>query len=229
MINKLLSTAIKFYLRSQVTKAEDLQVKIVGKNRQILQGYIPQVLLCCNRAVYQGLFLSQIEIQGININFNLPEVLKKKPFKLLEPIIVDIKLGLDAADLQASLDSSLLQSGLTDLWQIILAAQLTDARTEKLVDSAIEWHSIAIASETLNLRGTYQDTTGQAREINLSTGIGLTNDHTLDLSPLKITSESVSSELGEQLEIELGTDVAIEHLVIESEQMLCSGKITINN
>ncbi|WP_019505662.1 DUF2993 domain-containing protein [Pleurocapsa sp. PCC 7319] len=229
MINKLLSTAIKFYLRSQVTKAEDLQVKIVGKNRQILQGYIPQVLLCCNRAVYQGLFLRQIEIHGININFNLPEVLKKKPFKLLEPIIVDIKLGLDAADLQASLDSPLLQSGLSDLWQIILAAQLTDARTEKIVDSVIEWHSIAIASETLNLRGTYQDTTGKVREINLSTGIGLTNDHTLDLSPLKITSESVSSELGEQLEIELGTDVAIEQLVIESEQMLCSGKITINS
>ena len=229
MINKLLSTAIKFYLRSQVTKAEDLQVKIVGKNRQILQGYIPQVLLCCNRAVYQGLFLRQIEIHGININFNLPEILKKKPFKLLEPIIVDVKLGLEAADLQASLDSPLLQSGLTDLWQIILAARLTDARSEKLVDSAIEWHSIAIASETLNLKGTYQDTAGQTRELNLSTRIGLTNSHTLDLSPLKITSESVASPLTEQLEIDLGTDVAIEQLVIESEQMKCSGKITINN
>lgn len=229
MINKLLSSAVKFYLRSQVTKAEDLEVKIVGKNRQILQGYIPQVFLYSNRAIYQGLFLRQIEINGINISFNLPEVLKKKPFRLLEPIVVDVRLELDAADLHASLDSPLLQSGLTDLWQIILAEQQKETRSEKLADSAIEWHSIAIASKTLNLRGTYQDTTGQAREIDLSTGISLANNHTLNLSPLKISSKSVSSELGEQLEIELGTDVAIEQLVIESEQMLCSGKITINN
>ena len=233
MINKLLSSAVKFYLRSQVTKAEDLQVKIVGKNRQILQGYIPQVLLYCNRAVYQGLFLSQIEINGINISFNLPEVLKKKPFRLLEPIVVDVRLELDAADLHASLDSPLLQSGLTDLWQIILAEQQKEAISEKLVDSAIEWHSIAIAIEGLNLKGTYQNAANrdeEIEEINLSTRIGLANSHTLCLSPLKITSESsIFSEPIDQLEIDLGTDVNIEQLVIESEQMVCSGKITINN
>ena len=225
-IDKLLSTAVKLYLRSQVTQAEDLQVKIIGKNRQILQGYIPQVFLSCNRAVYQGLYLRQVELKGSEIAFNLPEVLKKKPLKL-EPILVDIKLSLDATDLQASLDSSLLQSGLSDLWQIILSAN--NIFPTALADLVIEWHSIKIAAGDLNLIGTYQDNTGKTKELNLFTRINLTDSHTLCLSPLKIKSEFLCDRTAEKLEIDLGTDVVIEQLVMESEQILCSGKIRINN
>ncbi len=65
-------------------------------------------------------------------------------------------------------------------------------------------------------------------QLDLSTGVGLANSHTLCLFPLKILSESsIVSDLFEQLVIDLGTDVAIEQLVIESEQIVCSGKITI--
>ena len=77
MISKLLSTAVKLYLRSQLRGVEELQVNIIGKNKQILQGYIPQVLLNCNRAIYQGLHLREVELNGSNIAFNLPEVMKK--------------------------------------------------------------------------------------------------------------------------------------------------------
>lgn len=228
MINKFLSSAVKFFLRSQVTQVQDLQVRIVGKNRQILQGYIPQLFLSCNRAVYQGLYLGQIEVNGTNIGFNLPEVLKKEPFKLLEPIVVDVKLGLDAADIQASLNSSLLQNGLSDLWEIILAEQKIDTHSIELTNSTIEWHSIEIADEEFNLIGTYQNAENKEAEINLSARLGLANNHTLCLSPLKIISESsIVPEGVEQLEIDLGTDVAIEQLVIKSEQMLCSGKVTV--
>ncbi|MBE9047860.1 DUF2993 domain-containing protein [Pleurocapsales cyanobacterium LEGE 10410] len=222
MIDKLLSTAVKLYLRSQVTQAEDLQVKIIGKNRQILQGYIPQVLLSCNRAVYQGLYLRQVELKGAEIAFNLSEVLKKKPLKL-EPILVDIKLRLDVSDLQASLDSSLLQSGLSDLWQIIWSAQ-NHASPAELADLEIRWHCITIVDRGLNLAGTYRDGT-EIKELDLSTGINLTDSHTLCLSPITTNSKSLS----DQIEIDLGTDVVIEQLAVESEQILCSGKIRINN
>lgn len=228
MINKLISTGVKLYLRSLVTQVEDLQVTIVGKNRQILKGYIPQVLLSCDRTVYQGLFLQQVKVNGTNIGFNLPEVLKKKPLKLVEPIVVDIKLGLDAADLQASLDSPLLQSGLADLWQIILSAEKIDSISTELADLTVEWHTIELDDGELNLKGTYQNAWDQVGQINLSTGVGLANSHTLCLSPLKILSQSIIvADLVEELEIDLGTDVTIEQLVIESEQMICSGKITV--
>ncbi len=224
MINRILSTAVKFYLRSQVSQAKDLQVKIVGKNRQILQGYIPQVLLSCDRVIYQGLHINQVEVKGANIGFNLPEVLKKQPFRLLEPIVVDVKLSLNSRDLQASLTSPLLQSGLTDLLRSIPSIQQDRAI------SKIKWQSIAIAAQRLNLTGIYQDIENQAQKLYLSTGIKLADNHSLNLSSLEIHSQaSEFKEFAHSLKIDLGQDVAIKELVVKSKQILCSGKITINN
>lgn len=229
MISKLLSTAVKLYLRSQVKQVKDLQVKILGKNKEILQGYIPQVRLSCDRAVYQGLYLSQIELQGQDIAINLPEVIKKKPLRLLEPIFVEIQVKLDAADLQASLDSELLQSGLTDLWQMILSAQ-TGSSTTELKKLAIEWQKIIINNQVLNLEGTFQNTSGNSEQLCLATSLSLADDHTLCLSSVQITNQSsLTNQFQEQIKIDLGADVAIATLVIANDQILCSGKIRINN
>ena len=229
MITKLLSTAVKFYLRSQVSQVKDLQVKISGKNRQILTGYIPQVFLSCNKGVYQGLHLREVEINGNDIAVNLPEVLKKKPLRLLEPIVVRVKLGLDANDLLASLDSNLLQSGLTDLWEMILATK-KDSQNLELNDSIINWDNIAIANQQLTFSGTYKDEFGQDSKLNLLTRVTLSNNHTLCLFPLKIRINSnAAEELADKLEIDLGKDVNIEELVVEASQILCLGDITVNS
>ncbi|MCC0176083.1 DUF2993 domain-containing protein [Waterburya agarophytonicola K14] len=230
MITKLLSTAIKFYLRSQVSHVEDLQVKIGGKNRQILQGYIPEVFLSCQKVVYQGLYLQQVKLHGTDIAFNLPEVLKKKPLRLQEAIIVRVELVLDARDLSASIDSSLLQSGLTDLWKIVLAADKPASKNLGLTNSNLKWNNIAIADRELNFSGVYQDNMGNEHKFNLATGVSLANSHTLCLSPLRISNDSdVGNELIEKLEIDLGNDVKIEELIIQSQQILCWGHITVNN
>jgi hypothetical protein len=227
VIAKLLSGAVKLYLRSQVEAVEALQIKIVGKSKQILQGYIPQVLLSCDRAVYQGLHLSQVQLNGTNIAVNLPEVIKRQPLKLLEAVFVEIQLRLDAHDLQASLDSALLQSGLSDLWQMVLTTQ--NNHSLELIKLKVEWQTIAIANNQLNFAGIYQDASGETKTIALSTGVDLANAHTLCLSPLNITSNLSSDSLKRQLEIDLGIDVMLQELTIESEQILCRGKIRINN
>ena len=222
MISKLLSTAVKLYLRSQVEGAEYLKVQIIGGNKQILTGCIPQVFLSCSRAIYQGLYLSQVELRGADIVFNLPEVLKRQPLKLTEPVFVDLEVKLSAADLQASVNSSLLQSGMTDLWKMIATQQ------GRSTNSVIEWNNIAIANQELNLKGIYRDAAG-IEQLSLSTGISLADSHTLCLSPLKIVNKSSTDEIKNELQIDLGTDIAIEQLVIESEQILCAGKIRINS
>ena len=211
-------------MRSQVDKVEALEIKIAGKNKQILQGHIPQVFLNCDRAIYQGLHLSQIELKGTDIAVNLPEVIKKQPLRLIEPILVEIKLRLDADDLKASLESDLLQSGLKDLWQIILTAQ----DSHNLAGSEVTWRNMAIAEGKLNLTGSYQNASG-IHPLDLSTGIDLANGHTLRLSPLNIASESLLNIQDSQLEIDLGTDIEIEKLTIESEQIVCTGNIKVNN
>lgn len=218
-----MSGAVKLYLRSQVDRVEDLKVEIGGRNKEILHGYIPQIFLSCGRAVYQGLHLSQVKLDGTNIAVNLPEVIKKKPLKLIEPIFVEIQLKLDAADLQASLNSDLLQSGLSDLWQMILAAQPLE-----LANSKVEWQKIAIAEQKLNLIGIYQNNLQEMKKLALSTGIDLANAHTLCLSPLHIAGDSFNS-IDNQLEIDLGKDVAIKELAIKSSRIICIGKVKVNN
>ncbi|MEL6911490.1 MAG: DUF2993 domain-containing protein [Cyanobacteria bacterium J06598_4] len=226
LIGKLLSGAVKLYLRSQVERVENLQVKIGGKSKQILQGYIPEVWLSCDRAIYQGLHLNQIQLNGTNIAVNLPEVIKKQPLKLIEPIFIDIALKLNTVDLQASLASDLLQSGLADLWRMILAAQ----DSTELDRETIAWQKIAIVNESLVLLGRYQDASGETKKLTLTTEISLKDDHCLCLAPLKIASDSLQNgTLERQLEIDLGTDVAIANLTMESGQILCTGKIRVNN
>ena len=225
MISAILSTAIKLYLRSQVQQAQKLEVKILGKNRQILQGYIPQVWLKCDRAIYQGLHLQCVELTGTNIGFNLPEVLKKQPFKLLEPIMVEVNLQLSSEELSNSLVSPLLQSGLNDLWTMIIAAQTAQINPA----FKIEWENLTIADRQLKLRGTYQDAGEQINQIHLSTGITLANSHTLNLSPIKIIADNLlTKELKDLLTIDLGKDVTIQQLAIVSDKILCSGKIAVN-
>ena len=229
MIGKLLSTAVKLYLRSQVRQIKNLQVKIVGRDRQIFQGYIPQISLSCAHAEYRGLHLSQVELNGSDIAFNLPEVIKKRPLKLLQPIFVEIQFKIDAADLQASLDSPLLQSGLDDLWQMVLLAQ-TSGFLAEWDCSTISWTRIEIANDKLNLFATHQGLFGEIKEICLSVGIKLADRRTLCLYSLKIIEGlSLVDELEKELKIDLGTDVAIDRLSIESEQIICSGKIKVNN
>lgn len=227
MISKILSTAVKVYLRSQVERAADLQVRIDGKNKQIIQGYIPQVLLSSSKAVYRGLHLSQVKLNGTNLAFNLPEVIQKKPLKLLEPLYVAIQLKLDAADLRASLDSPLLQSGLNDLWQKILSANHTCHTASKLNNLEVEWYDVALGDRILHLAGV-SNLDGEVRQIRLSTKINLADEHTLCLSDLTIDDRSLASKLQNETKIDLGTDVAIAQLKIESEWIICSGKIRIN-
>ena len=228
MIGKLLSTAVKLYLRSQVRRIANLQVKIIGRDRQIFQGYIPQIFLSCTHAEYRGLRLSQVELNGSDIAFSLLEVVKKKPLKILEPVFVRFQLKIDAADLQASLYSPLFQSGLDDLWQMVLSAQTSiSAEWDR---STIKWSAIEIANNKLNLFGIHQGTFGEVKEVCLSTEIKLANNHTLCLYPLQIVSEScLVDELEKELRIDLGTDVAIERLSCKSEQIMCLGNIKVNN
>ncbi len=244
MINKVISSALKFYLRSQVKKIENLQLNITGSNRQILKGYIPGVFLTCSKGVYQGLHLSQIELIGTNIAFNVAEVIKhRKPLKLLEPVAVDIVVLLAAKDLHASLINSeespelasrkaltpsLLSDGLTDFLSNLLATNNINSSKLDLSRDRITWSKIAIAEQQLNLRGTSIAPTGKTIELNITAGLTIADSHTLLLSPLKIeTTPELPIDLEDRLKIDLGSEVALSELSIQSDNIWCSGQITI--
>jgi hypothetical protein len=222
MIDRVITTAIKLWLRSQVDTVEDLQVNIIGGDRQILQGYLPQIALTSSSGIYRGLYLRQIALKATNIRFNLPEVLKGKSLKLLAPIPVVTAISLTAEDLQASLGSPLLSSALTDLCKNLIFSSDSHSHLD------LNWQNIDFAEQKLTLRGTISSTQIPITQIEIIAGLNLANSHTLLLSPIAITTHpQLSIEPLDSWKIDLGNLVRIDELSIDSQTLCCSGQITI--
>ncbi len=224
IIDRLLGGGVKLWLRSQLTRIEKLNVTIKGKDRQIMTGYIPEVFIAADAAIYQDISLSEAEVKGVNIRFNLNEVIKAKPFQLLEPISVTTRVLIKQSDLQASLESALLSEGLTSFWQNLLEESNYN-NTEELQNSSIMWQEFSLTSGRLELTGTIQDGDCQ---ITIITGLGLLNPQTLLFSPVTILGvpDLVQNSVSE-LAINLGNEVSIAELKLEENQLLLMGTITV--
>ena len=185
IIDKLLASTVKLYLRSQVEKIKNLQVKITAKDRQILSGKLPQVFIAANSAIYQGIYLRQLELTGKNILLNLPEIFERKPLKLLEPITVNIQALLAESDLQASLESDLFLSGLADFWQDLLRQQIASDSCNLAAYSAIAWQQISLQDNLVIMSGNLPKAAGDMG-IKVTTDVHLFDSQTLMFTPLDI-------------------------------------------
>jgi hypothetical protein len=114
LISKILAPALKLWLRSQLDAIENLQLSITGGNRQILSGSIPAVVISASHAIYQGIHLSQIFLEGRGIRFNIGEVIKGHPLHLIDPVPIDAQLNLSQGDLNASLKAPLFRNAVQD-------------------------------------------------------------------------------------------------------------------
>ena len=224
IIDRLLGSGVKLWLRSQLTGIERLEVAIIGKDRQIMTGYIPEIFIAADAAIYQDIALSEAEVKGVNIRFNLNEVIKAKPFQLLEPISVTTKVLVKESDLQASLESALLSEGLTSFWRDLLQ-ETNPSMAEELQNSSIVWQKFSLASERLELTGTIGDTNCQ---ITIITGLSLLNHQTLLFSPVTILGiPELTQNPVSELAINLGNEVRIAELKLEENQLLLKGMITV--
>ena len=155
IISRLLPPAIRLWLHTQLDHIEGLELAINGKDRQILGGYLPGVTVVARQAVYQGLHLSQAEVSAADIRVNLPQVLRGKPLRLLQPFPVDGQVTVLAADLRASLKSPLLGQGLRDVLKQLLAGAVSEQNVPLvrwLGDGAAPAEvDIALASDRLTL------------------------------------------------------------------------------
>lgn len=225
LIDKLLSGAVRLWLQSQVSAIDNLNLQIIGKDKQILRGYLPQVFISATNAIYQGVQISKLEIVGNNIKFNLPQVVKRKPLQLLEPIKIEIEVLLKEIDLQKSLSSSLLATGLTDLWNRFLMPDLASLNTK---NELYQWNYLSLSEGRLFFKGNYGKLEYDDLPIGINTRIELKNSHTLLLSPVKIiTIPELPITETENLTLDLGKQVSIARLEITEEHLLVRGTITV--
>ena len=236
-IGKVLAPAVKLWLRSQVEAVEGLDVKIEAGDRQLLGGTIRRVSLQACKAVYRGLHLSKIQLEASKIRTNLPQVIRGKPFQLLEPVPVIGELQLKEADLNASLKTgSLLVDGLTDLLCQLLTAGGAIASAQILKNSAPSWQHIGMESDRLTIRGslpTAEENPFALRgetPIIISSHLQLASSNQLRLSSLDIqTSADLNLGIADSFPVELGSDVEIKDLIIARQKLVIRGIINVRS
>ncbi|MGH2414737.1 MAG: LmeA family phospholipid-binding protein, partial [Microcystaceae cyanobacterium] len=226
----VLSPALRLWLRSQVEQVEELHLKIMGRDRQILSGYIPGVLLSSRQAVYQGLHLGEVQLKGERIRINLGQVLKGKPLRLLEPVQVSGEVRLEEADLKASLSSPLLSQALIDLLATLLEANGLSNPSHILENYQVNWQEVSLDAEQLTLMGTLTDREGKTTPVRIRAGLALVNGQILQLNPLQIDALPEWSTVNlKEFQIDLGPDVELEQLSLASGILACGGRLLVRS
>lgn len=226
LISKVLAPAVQFWLRSQAEQIEDLQVTILGQNREILSGYIPQVDITGVGIVYQGLHLQDIALTGKNIRINLGQVIKGQPLRLLEDITVSGNVQLNQNGLQASLQSPLLRDGLREFLTTLVAPQFKDEQQFHFDQEQVDWQEILITPTQITLKGIVAIVEKKASPIEISAGLSLTSPQHICLSQLRIKGNQPGISL-DRWKIDLGDQVQLETLTLAQGQLSLSGTIIV--
>lgn len=230
IISTVLSPALRFWLRSQVEQVEALDFRITGGDRQILQGNIPGISIAASSAVYQGLHLSNVQLEGTGIRINLGQVIKGKPLRLLEPVPVLGQLRLTESDFQSSLQSPLLSTALTEFLTSLLLSNHQTSIDNNLTNKQISfsWQTIAINPGQLMLTGTITNGTLATQPIIIRAGLQLASSHELLLNPFQIQmSPDLAPQNLDHFQVDLGTDVDIQELTLTAGQLSCRGRLTV--
>jgi hypothetical protein len=223
---KVLASAVKLWLKSQLSGIEGLEIHIQGDNRDLLAGYIPQVYLQVDRGIYQGLHLTQASVVATNIRVNVGQVLKGQPLQLTEVIAIALQVQLTQSALQSSLSSPLFKSALKDLLSLLCTQQHRDP--EPLLNQDLAWENLTLQRHRLTLKGSVTSTSGRTTPISISTGINPIGPSQLCLSPLQIDFPPYWLPLiPQQLDLDLGNETQIQELSLLPGLLFCRGNLLV--
>lgn len=218
----VLSPAVQLWLRSQVQQVSELSVKIEGSDRQIFSGAIPKVTATARGAIYQGLHLTSIAIEGAGIRVNLGQVIKGQPLRLLESFPVFGVLRLIQADLNASLKAPLLANALSDFLLPILP--LGDRQQPLILQNS----QIVINAGLLTLSAVILRPEGTQIPFVLRTGLRMLRGHELMLENPEIEFSQLSTKhIVDSFKIDFGPEVEIEELILNTGEIVCRGGIRV--
>lgn len=221
IITQVLTTALKLWLRAQVSQISELEVQIKASDRQLISGRIPAVSIFATHAVYQGLLITEIQLIAEKIQVNIGSILKGKPLRLLEKVPVVGDLTIDEKDLNASLSSDLLSTALSDLLVKVLPADCPKTQP-------INWQEIILENNQIILRG-IRVTNSETTPLEICLGLELLSGHELQLTHIQIKDDHKDLlENNHGYNFDLGSDVDIQELTLIPGKLVCRGRINVN-
>jgi hypothetical protein len=216
---------------------ESLEFSLEGKDRQIVSGYVPEVSLVAAKAVYGGLHLSQVRATATEIRFNLGQMLRGKPLRLLQPFPIEGKVCLYADDLMASLQSSLLAQGLQDVLLRLVKAQPDLFPENSHIRELLTDFSKASATTDIHLGQNqltliWQPQQPLGEKVILTTGLEAKEGSLLCLTQPQVTvsqqdQTSPSSINLDDVVIDLGSEVKIQSLTLKPELIDIGGTVRV--
>ena len=221
IITKVLNSAIKLWLRTQLNQVSDLDVQIKSSDRQLLSGCIPGVSISASKAVYRGIHITEIELYAEKIQLNVSSILRGQPLQLLEIVPVVGKLIVEEQDLNNSLSSPLLLTAINDLLITVIPQSGINFKS-------LSWRKITLDNQLLILHGiTISDR--QETFFNIHLYLKLLSGQELQLTQIEIKSdEGIILEGYAPDIINLGTDVDLKEISLIPGQLICYGRININ-
>lgn len=245
IIGRVLPAAVRLWLRSQVEKVDSLSLTLEGRDRQILSGYLPAVLVSAEQAIYQGIYINRLKLSAQDIRINVGQVIRGKPLRLLQVFPVMGEVALTDDDLNASLASPLLGSGLRDFWRSLIQDPAFSQTVEERYgfralhpEMLLHGPQIRLGDRALAL-SFYPQVEGQTADVPvvLATGLSVVSGNLLQLeSPrwLETLDALIDSAQGYPIESlrgfqwDLGKDTQLTRLVLTPETLWCDGQIMVN-
>lgn len=221
IVTNVLTTALKLWLKTQVSQISQLEVEIKASDRQILSGCIPSVSVFASHAVYRGLHLTQVQLVAENIRVNIGSVLKGQPLRLLETVPVVGEMIQSEEDLNASLSSALLPTALNDV-----LVKLLPEHSQK--SNPVSWQRINLDNSKAILSATLADES-EPTYLDISMSPQLLSGHELQLSSIQVKSntEALLEGAKKELYFNLGSDVDIQELTLIPGKLVCHGRINV--
>jgi len=237
LISRVLPPAVRLWIQSQLDHVESLEFTLQGKDRQIVSGYVPEVSLSAAKAVYAGLHLSQVMATATEIRFNLGQMLRGKPLRLLQAFPIEGQVCLYANDLLASLQSRLLAEGLQDVLLRLVKAQPDMFPENSHIRALLTDFSKASATTDIHLGQNqltliWRPAQPVGEKVILTTGLEVKAGSLLYLTQPQVTviqqdQTSPSSINLDDVVIDLGSEVKIQTLTLREELIEVVGTVRV--
>lgn len=238
LIQSVLTPAIRFWLSTQVDRAENLAIAIQSRDRQILKGHIPSIQLAADHICYQGLHLGRLEVSATNIRVNWWGIARGQSLQLLAPIPIQATMCIRESDLNRSLQVEMFAQALSDLIAQDLSpifevdtGEGNPPLSGATPPPAPQIDSIALRTDALVMTIAFPEGDRTAYRYVL-TKLVLHNGHTLRFHQPQLLdhAEQTQGRSLPQLEsvsIDLGETVELTHLNISLGQMTCKGTLWV--
>ena len=225
IVSRFLSPALQFWLKSQLEQVEQLKVHIEGGDRQIITGKIPQVSVTASNVIFRGLHLTEVKLFATGIRINIGQIIKGKPLKILESFPIFGQIKLLQSDFNASLKSGILAEAIVEFLTPLLPPDFIEYLEQPI---ALSDQEAEISTGHLNLFANVLSKFEEKIPLNLHTHLKLATSCKLLLENLNFQVLQKSNyDFSNTIKVDLGSDVKLQELRLESGQLICQGSLRV--